>query len=51
VQTLQRFIEGLGVSTHSSAYGLNDNEWRMLVERAMAGERGRNFIGRADLAA
>ena len=51
VQTLRRFIESLGVSTEPSAYGLNDNEWRMLVERAMAGERGRNFIGRADLAA
>ena len=51
VKILRSFIESLGVSTHPSAYGLNDNEWRVLVERAMAGERGRNFIGRADLAA
>ncbi|MGI8894881.1 MAG: iron-containing alcohol dehydrogenase PsrA [Casimicrobiaceae bacterium] len=49
--TLRSFIESLGVATQPSAYGLNDNEWRMLIERAMAGERGRNFIGRADLAA
>ena len=48
---LRIFIEGLGISTDPSAYGLNSNEWRVLVERAMAGERGRNFIGRADLAA
>jgi alcohol dehydrogenase len=49
--TLRAFIEGLGVSTAPSSYGLNDNEWRLLVQRAMAGERGRNFIGRAELAA
>jgi alcohol dehydrogenase len=51
VGTLRAFIESLGVSTAPSSYGLNDNEWRLLVERAMAGERGRNFIGRAALAA
>ena len=44
-------IESLGVSTEPSEYGLNENEWRALVERAMQGERGKNFIGRLNLAA
>lgn len=48
---LRAFIENLGVSSKPAAYGLNDHAWRLLVERAMAGERGRNFIGRHDLAA
>ncbi len=48
---LQAFLEGLGVSTAPSAHGLDDGEWARLVEKAFAGERGRNFIGRRELAA
>lgn len=48
---LKAMIESLGVSTHPSDYGLNESEWRGLVERALAGERGKNFIGRLNLAA
>jgi phosphonate metabolism-associated iron-containing alcohol dehydrogenase len=48
---LMMMIESLGVSTDPSDYGLNEIEWRGLVERAMQGERGKNFIGRLNLAA
>jgi hypothetical protein len=33
------------VSTDRADYGIADGEWRALIETAMAGERGRNFIG------
>jgi alcohol dehydrogenase len=48
---LRMMIESLGVSTNPADYGLNDAEWRSLVSRAMQGERGKNFIGRLNLAA
>lgn len=48
---LQRFLEELGVPTDPAGHGLAPEEWTDLVERAFAGERGRNFIGRRDLAA
>jgi len=48
---LKAMIESLGVSTSPADYGLNEAEWRSLVERAMQGERGKNFIGRLNLAA
>ncbi|WP_374446027.1 iron-containing alcohol dehydrogenase PsrA [Stella sp.] len=48
---LQRFLEDLGVPTDPAAHGLAPAEWVGLVDRAFAGERGRNFIGRRDLAA
>lgn len=51
IAVLRAFLHCLGVSTDPSAYGLKDDDWRVLVERAMAGERGRNFIGRHNLAA
>jgi hypothetical protein len=45
------FLEGLGVSTDPASYGLSAADWRALVVKASQGERGRNFIGRHDLAA
>jgi alcohol dehydrogenase len=48
---LKMMIESLGVSTNPADYGLNESEWRSLVERAVQGERGKNFIGRLNLAA
>jgi alcohol dehydrogenase len=51
VSRLRAFLEGLGVSTDPAAYGVNPRGWRSLVEKASNGERGRNFIGRHDLAA
>lgn len=48
---LTAFLEGLGVSTNPASYGLSSAGWKALVEKASQGERGRNFIGRPDLAA
>ncbi len=49
-ERLTAFLEGLGVSTRPSSYGLSPADWRALVTKASQGERGRNFIGRHDLA-
>lgn len=43
--SLQAFLEGLGVATRPEDHGVKPDEWRGLVEDALAGERGRNFIG------
>jgi alcohol dehydrogenase len=51
VERLAAFLEGLGVSTNPASYGLSASDWRALVLKASQGERGRNFIGRHDLAA
>lgn len=51
VAKLRAFLEGLGVSTNPESYGVDRSGWRSLVEKASNGERGRNFIGRHDLAA
>jgi alcohol dehydrogenase len=48
---LTTFLEGLGVSTDPASYDLSPGDWRALVMKASQGERGRNFIGRHDLAA
>lgn len=48
---LDAFLQGLGVSTDPASYGLSSAGWRALVTKASQGERGRNFIGRHDLAA
>ncbi|BBK33841.1 alcohol dehydrogenase [Stella humosa] len=48
---LERFLEDLGVPTDPAAHGLDAGEWHRLVDKAFAGERGRNFIGRRALAA
>ena len=45
-QRLTAFLQGLGVKTDPSAYGASTNEWARLVDKALEGERGRNFIGR-----
>ncbi len=41
---LERFLLDLGVSVDKADYGVGDGEWRALIENAIAGERGRNFI-------
>lgn len=46
VQKLTRFMHSVGVGTQPSDHGVKRDEWDDLVERAMEGERGRNFIGR-----
>jgi phosphonate metabolism-associated iron-containing alcohol dehydrogenase len=45
-QQLTEFLQGLGVKTDPSAYGVSPVEWSQLVNKALEGERGRNFIGR-----
>jgi phosphonate metabolism-associated iron-containing alcohol dehydrogenase len=46
VQRLRRFMQSVGVGTEPADHGVGRAEWDDLVERAMEGERGRNFIGR-----
>lgn len=42
---LEEFLVNLGVSVDKADYGVEDEEWRTLIESAISGERGRNFIG------
>ena len=42
---LEAFLVNLGVSVDKADYGIEDGEWRALIESAITGERGRNFIG------
>lgn len=42
---LEKFLNDLGVSTKASNYGVQQEEWKDLLTSALAGERGRNFIG------
>ncbi len=44
-ERLEEFLVNLGVSVDRADYGVDDGEWRELIESAMTGERGRNFIG------
>lgn len=46
---LEAFLEGLGISTKAADHGVRDVDWTALIEDALAGERGRNFIGRRDI--
>jgi phosphonate metabolism-associated iron-containing alcohol dehydrogenase len=46
---LADFLAELGVSTDAQDHGIADGEWRRLVDDALAGERGRNFIGRREV--
>lgn len=41
---LSEFLVGLGVAVDPADYGLDDGEWRKLIDHALDGERGRNFI-------
>jgi len=45
VRDLDHFINSLGVSTRASSYGVQKDEWKALLAEALAGERGKNFIG------
>ena len=48
VERLADFLEGLGVSTSAADHGVAESQWQAMIEDALAGERGRNFIGRRD---
>ena len=51
IRKLTTFLQGIGVKTDPSAYGISPSEWSRLVDKAREGERGRNFIGRRTVAA
>ena len=42
---LEGFLQNLGVGTRPEEHGVKSDEWKDLVEEALAGERGRNFLG------
>ncbi len=42
---LTEFLEALGVSRDPKDHGVDQNEWKSLVDAAFDGERGLNFIG------
>jgi alcohol dehydrogenase len=42
---LEAFLNGLGVATDLKSYGISDSEFREIVDLAVDGERGQNFIG------
>jgi alcohol dehydrogenase len=45
---LETFIEDLGVSCDPASYKVDQREWNLLIEDALEGERGRNFLGSRD---
>ncbi|USG61579.1 phosphonoacetaldehyde reductase [Sneathiella marina] len=45
IADLENFLHRLDVSTRASSYGVKRDEWKELLTSALAGERGRNFIG------
>jgi alcohol dehydrogenase len=45
-ERLERFLDELGVSTSARDHGIAQADWTGLIDHALAGERGRNFIGR-----
>lgn len=48
ITKLGAFLNDLGVSTRAADYGVQQDEWRDLLTSALAGERGRNFIGSSE---
>ena len=42
---LEAFLRKLGISPDATAHGVAAGDWSCLVEDALAGDRGRNFIG------
>jgi alcohol dehydrogenase len=48
VDRLAATLTQLGVSTRATDYGLAHEEWLNVIDEALLGERGRNFIGTRD---
>lgn len=44
-QRLERFLEDLGVRTQFADYGVDEASAQAMLEAALQGDRGRNFIG------
>jgi alcohol dehydrogenase len=47
---LETFLKKLGISPDATAHGIAAGDWSRLVDDALAGDRGRNFIGRREVA-
>jgi phosphonate metabolism-associated iron-containing alcohol dehydrogenase len=45
---LETFLENLGISPAASDHGIAPGDWSRLIDDALAGDRGKNFIGRRD---
>ncbi|MBI1384326.1 MAG: iron-containing alcohol dehydrogenase [Rhizobiales bacterium] len=42
---LTELLERMGIATSHHSYGIDNAEWRELIDAAFDGERGQNFIG------
>lgn len=42
---LSNLLEKVGVSANPASYGIGKDEWLELIEDALLGERGKNFLG------
>ncbi|TAJ27141.1 MAG: iron-containing alcohol dehydrogenase, partial [Reyranella sp.] len=45
---LEAFLRELGISPDATDHGIAARDWARLVDDALAGDRGRNFIGRRE---
>jgi alcohol dehydrogenase len=45
---LEVFLKKLGISPDATQHGIAARDWAALVDDALAGERGKNFIGRRE---
>ena len=45
---LEDFLGLLGISSNPASYRIDRQEWRLLIEDSLQGERGRNFLGSGD---
>lgn len=45
---LEVFLKDLGISPDATDHGIAARDWARLVDDALAGDRGRNFIGRRE---
>ncbi|MDI1286837.1 MAG: phosphonoacetaldehyde reductase [Reyranella sp.] len=45
---LEAFLQKLGVSPDATQHGIKAADWSRLIDDALAGDRGKNFIGRRE---
>jgi alcohol dehydrogenase len=45
---LEDFLGFLGISSNPASYRIDRQEWRLLIEDSLQGERGKNFLGSGD---
>ena len=45
---LEAFLKKLGISPDATAHGIAAADWSRLIDDALAGDRGKNFIGRRE---